>query len=249
MTDRPRSVLGRLVHLIRGALAGWVRDREQRNPQAVYEQAIRERTRHYADLKHGVAGILYMRNKVEGEIGGLRDDLARTHEEIRTAIRRGDDGSALALIERKQSLADELERAETEVEKLRADAEEALGNLTRFREEIRSLERERVRVAATLANAKARRRIQEALDGFSLEGEMRALEDVREYVARVRTEGRLEQEIEEAGLHSRLRAIREETRHDAARRELDELKHRLRPAVLPAESAAAAEPELAAARS
>ena len=68
MGNRNRSLLGRFVALIRGNLLGWMRDREERSPRAVYEQAIQERTRHYADLKRAVAGILYMRNKLEAEI-------------------------------------------------------------------------------------------------------------------------------------------------------------------------------------
>lgn len=240
MSDRPRSLLGRLASVIHGVFGGWVREREQRHPRAVYEQAILERTRHYAELKRAVAGILYMRNKVEAEISELRNELASTNEDIRTALRREDDPAALRLIGHKQGLQEELERAESEVDKLRAEAEDAVGNLTRFREEIRALEREKVRAIATLANARARRRIQDTLDGFQLEGEMRALQGVRDYVAQVRTEGRLEREIEDSGLEARIREIRRDTRAEAARRELDELKRRLRPAALAAESEVAA---------
>ena len=66
--------------------------------------------------------------------------------------------------------------------------EDAKGNLIRFREEIRALEREKGRIVATLANAKARRRMAEALDGLSVDADMRALENVREHVARLATE-------------------------------------------------------------
>ncbi len=240
MSRRPRSILSRFIALVRGALHGWVREREERSPRAVYEEAIAERTRHYAELKRAVAGILYMRNKLDGEIDQVRNALTRTHEEIRVALRKGDDAAALALVRRKQGLVGELERAEHEVERIRAEAEEAKGNLVRFRDEIRSLEREKVRMLATLANAKARRRIQEALEGFSVEGEMRALEGVREYVARVRAEGRLDEELPSAddGLEHRIRQIRADAEEDAARRELAELKRRMEPAALPAESSA-----------
>jgi phage shock protein A len=97
-------------------------------------------------------------------------------------------------------------------------------NLVRFREEIRGLMREKSRMLATLANAQARRRIQEALDGLSVDADMRALESVREHVARLSTEGNLERELGDPGLRTRLRAIRDEAREEAARRELAELK-------------------------
>ena len=112
---------------------------------------------------------------------------------------------------------------------MRVEAEDAKNNLVRFREEIRSLMHEKSRVLATLANGQARRRIHEALEGLSVDADMRALEAVREHVAKVSTEGTLERELGDDGLRTRLRAIRDEAREDAARRELDELKRQFLP--------------------
>lgn len=235
--DRPRSLLSRLRNLLRGMFAIWIRDSETQNPRAVYEQAIDERTRQYRQLKEAVAGILYMRNKLEAEITERRAEIARTHDDIRRAVRRGQDDISLTLIAQKQSLMEELERAERELEGVRSEAEEAKVNLVRFREEIRGLMREKSRMLATLANAQARRRIQEALDGLSVDADMRALESVREHVARLSTEGSLERELGDPGLRTRLRAIRDEAREEAARRELAELKQQILP-----EAATAAAP-------
>jgi phage shock protein A len=230
--QRPRGLFGRLRSLIRGIFAIWIRDSERQNPRAVYEQAIDERTRQYRELKEAVAGILYMRNKLEGEILERRAEIARMHEDIRRAVRRGQDDISLTLIAQKQSLMEELERAEREFAGLRAEAEEAKANLVRFREEIRTLVREKGRMLATLANAHARRRIQEALEGLSVDAEMKALEGVREHIARISTEGSLERELG-GEQRLRLRAIRDEARSEAARRELDELKQQLCPRSLP----------------
>ena len=224
--------LSRLGRLVRGGFAGWVRDREERNPRAVYEQAIDERVRQYAELKTAVAGILYMRNKLEGEIEERRVEAARLGDDVSRAIRGADDAAALALITQRQVLLEDLDRAERELAAVRTESGEAKRNLLRFREEIRSLEREKVQMLATLANAKARRRIQKAFEGFSIEAEMRALEGVREHIARTVSEGNLERELD-AGLDARIREIRVEARADAARRELAEIKGRLRPVLLP----------------
>jgi phage shock protein A len=236
--DRPRSLVSRLRNLLRGMFAIWIRDSETQNPRAVYEQAIDERTRQYRQLKEAVAGILYMRNKLEAEITERRADIARTHDDIRRAVRRGQDDISLTLIAQKQSLMEELERAERELEGVRTEAEEAKVNLVRFREEIRGLVREKSRMLATLANAQARRRIQEALDGLSVDADMRALESVREHVARLSTEGSLERELGDPGLRTRLRAIHDEAREEAARSELAEIKQQLLPEI----AAAAAPP-------
>ena len=238
-TRRP-GLLARFVALLRGTLMGWMKGREEDNPRAVYENAITERVKQYRELKEAVAGILYMRNKLEGELRDRRGELAHTLDDLRRAVKRGDDELALTLVERKQSLVADLEHAESELEGVRAEAEDAKNNLVRFREEIRSLEREKGRVLATLANAKARRRIQEALAGISVDADMRALEGVREHVARASTERVLDAELEGmVGLDARLRAIRDEAQKDAARAELEELKRQMGPVAEKAGSGAA----------
>jgi phage shock protein A len=242
-SEQPRGLFARLGHLLRGMFTVWVRRGERKNPGAVYEEAIHERTRQYRELKEAVAGILYMRNKLEAEIHERRVEIARLHDDIRAAIRQGQDDLSLGLIENKQVLMDELERADRDLENVRSEAEEAKANLVRFREEIRSLTREKGRILATLANANARRRLNEAIEGLSVDADMRALEAVREHVARVSTEGELDREIGgDEVTRRRLRAIRDDVRHEAARRELEELKHSLRPGKLAERASQTAEP-------
>ena len=231
MTSQRRGLVARLKGLLEGLFAGWVRERESRSPEAVYEQAIRERTAQYRQLKQAVAGILYMRHKIEREIRERRTDLTRLQVDLARAVRRGDDEVALALIPQRETFTQELHRVEAELAQVRDEVEEAKANLIRFRGAIRTLEREKARALATLANAQARQRIQEALKGLSVDSEMQALESVREHIARMVTESKLEGELEDEGLQARIRRIREEAQSEAARRELDELKRRILPAI------------------
>jgi len=241
--EQPRGLFARFRHLVRGMFGVWLRRTERQNPAAVYEQAITERTRQYRSLKEAVAGILYMRNKLEAEINERRVEIARLHDDLRGAIRGGQDELSLRLIENKQALMDELERAERELDGVRAEAEEAKANLVRFRDEIRNLTREKGRMLATLANANARRRLNEAIEGFSVDADMKALESVRDHIARVATEGQLDRELGgDDASRRRVRAIREDARHDAARRELEELKQNLAHAAIPDAAARHAEP-------
>jgi phage shock protein A len=171
-----------------------------------------------------------MRNKIESEINERRVEIARIHDDIRAAVRRGRDELSVSLIESKQVLVEDLERAERELQGIRTEADDAKANLIRFREEIRNLSREKGRMLATLANARARRRLGDALEGLSVEADMRALESVREYIAKVATQTELERELgEDADSRRRVRAIRDDARHEAARRELEELKRNLAP--------------------
>jgi len=238
-SERPRSLSARLRSLVHGIFAVWIRDGEQQNPRAVYEEAIHQRTRQYRELKGAVAGILYMRNKLEAEIVERRAEVARIHDDVRRSVRSDEDDLSVALINRKQLLMEDLERAERELEGVRAEAEEAKSNLVRFREEIRGLTHEKTRMLATLASANARRRMTETIEGLSVDADMKALEGVREHIARLSTEGSLEREIGDVRLRTRVRAIRDEVREEAARRELLEIKAQLRPEL--AEKAAQAD--------
>ncbi|MEZ4291316.1 MAG: hypothetical protein R3E53_12585 [Myxococcota bacterium] len=47
MTNERPGMVGRLRSLIGGSSGSWVRDREQRAPEVVYEQAIAERVRQH----------------------------------------------------------------------------------------------------------------------------------------------------------------------------------------------------------
>ena len=233
--SRRAGIISRLGGLLRGGASNWMREREEQNPRAVYEQAISERVRRYHELKQAVAGILFMRNKLEAEVSERRAELGRTHDDIRRSVTRGDDEVGLALIQHKQVLMGEIERAEREWSALVREAEEAKTNLLRFREEIRVLERERGRTLATLANARARRRLRAAFDGLALDADMQALESVRAHVAQIASEGELDRELgvsDDTG--RRIRALRADAEQEAARRELDALKQELRPRTLAA---------------
>src|SRR5262245_38877166 len=223
-----RGFFARLRDLLSGIFSVWMREQEAGSPDAVYERVIGERVRQYAELKRAVAGILYMRNKIEGEIRDRRAELARLHSDIAVAVQRNDDEVAVVLITQKDSLLQDLERSEKELDEVSAECEGAKANLVKFRAEIRNLEREKVRMLAALANARARKRIQEAFEGLSTEGEMRALESVRGEIERMKAESRIDVDMD-SGLEKRVRAIRDEAKLEAARRELDELKRRLRP--------------------
>jgi len=231
MTER-RGLIHRMASLLRGMFGSWVKDREGRNPRAVYESVITERIRQYEGLKQAVAGILYMRNKLEAEIIERRTEIGRSQDLIRRAVSRGDDAVALELISQKDQYTAEMEHAQKELAEVIGEVDSAKANLITFRHEIRALEREKVRMLATLANARARRRFQRAIDGLSVDGEMKALDSVREHISRLKTEGQLDLEMDDSAVSKRIRSLRREQRHEAARTELDEIKRRMRPQVI-----------------
>ena len=217
--DDPASSPASSASCAAASPAGSARREEQSNPRAVYENAIGERVVQYRELKEAVAGILYMRNKLEGEIDERRVELARTLEDLRRAVARDDDELAPRARDAEAG-ARRRPRARRARARgaARARPRRRRRTCVRFREEIRALEREKGRTLASLANARARRRIQETLSGLSVDADMRALEAVREKVARMTGEAVLDRELGAAhDIDGRLRSLREESRREAAR--------------------------------
>ena len=66
-------MLSRFFKLLGGKFSRWIKAREARDPEAVYESAISDRVQRYHQLKTAAAGVIYMRNKLERE---LREKLA-----------------------------------------------------------------------------------------------------------------------------------------------------------------------------
>ena len=104
MENGKPGMFARMRSLFRGIFGSWVREKEQEKPEVVYEQAIAERVRQYRELKDAVAGILYMRNKLESEITERRAEIARLHDDVRRCVRQGRDEMSLTLIAQKQQL-------------------------------------------------------------------------------------------------------------------------------------------------
>jgi phage shock protein A len=226
--------LARLVNLLRGGLTQWLGRREQRNPGAVYEAAIQERLDQYAKLRSAAAGVLYLRGKLARELEERSRDVSRLRNQLTIAVDRDDDEAALTLIVRRDALGTEVERLTAELGSLTNEAEAAKRNLVAFHDDIARLREEKVRMLARLANAKARLRLQETLSGLSTDGDIQALEAVREHVSRLVAEVQLVRESGDTDLERRLATIRDAETERGARAQLEEMKRTRR--LLPAAS-------------
>jgi phage shock protein A len=226
-------LLTRLANLVRGVLARWVRRREQRDPDAVYEAAIQQRLTHYGRLRQAAAGVLYLKGKLAAELAHQSAALASLRRQLDVAVETDDDASALALITHRDEVAADVTRVTAELTELTKEADAAKENLIAFRREIARLREERVRTLARLANAKARLRVQSALGGLGTDADIRALEEVREHVERLVTETRVQQELGDGELEKRLANIRNAEAEKAARAQLDELKRARREKLVP----------------
>ena len=77
---------------------------------------------------------------------------------------------------------------------------------------------------AQIEDAEARRMVQDQLDGFSVDDEMKALDNVREYAAQVRAEVKVSDELKRDSTDGRLERVREQASKKRAQDRLAEFK-------------------------
>ena len=225
--------ISRLKSLIGGKFSRWLKSREAHDPEAVYEAAISDRIRRYQQLKNAAAGAIYMRNKLERELKQKSAELAETAEQAGQAADLNEDQCALILIRRKHELETDCERIKEELAQLTVEAEDAKKNLVGFKSEIDRLKTEKVRMLARLRNAQARIRVERALEGLSYDEDLRALQEVRESIQQMLTQSGVNREIHGAEIDQKLEEIRRRNAEAKVQAELDELKRRRRPPLVP----------------
>lgn len=227
------GVFSRLTNLIRGTFTSWVNRREHRNPEAVYESAIRGRLDQYGKLRQAAAGVLYMRSKLASEVEIKTKTLKSLKRQLDVAVEQDEDGVALALISQQERLNEELERLRRELGELTQEAELAKKNLISFQSDVQRLREEKMRVMAKLANAKVRLQLQETIKGLVPDADIQALEEVRVHIEQLSAEVGISKEVADGELDEKFRKIREAEADSSARAQLDELKRIRRRQLVP----------------
>ena len=220
--------IGRMFSLFGGKLRRWIKTREARDPEAVYESAIADRVRRYQQLKAAAAGVIYMRSKLERDLKRKTTELVEVAEQSVQAADMNEDQCALILLRRKHELEAETERLKEELTQLTTEAEDAKKNLIAFKDEIENLKVEKVRMMARLRNAQARVRIQQALESLSYDDDVRALEEVRESIQQALAQAGVNRELHSAEIDEKLGEIRRRNAEAKAQAELDDIKRRRR---------------------
>jgi phage shock protein A len=217
----------RLANVWRGFLSLWISDIENRNPEAVYEAAIDERVRKHRELKKAVSGIVYLRNKLSTELEQAERELKEVMVQLPVALEEGEDEVALVLIQKKDELTAAVERLSGELGKISEQAEDAKKGLIAFQAEIEKLKREKDEMLAKRANAEARIKIQETLDGLSTDADVKALDNVRENIKKLQAEADIGSEVKGDSLDAKLSRIKERAASVSAKAQLSEMKRQM----------------------
>jgi phage shock protein A len=220
------GVVNRLANLWRGFLSLWIADIEKDHPEIAYENAINSMVGKYAKLKSATAAIIRRREDLDERYKRTTSDLAQTDAELNTAVATNQDDLAVMLIQKKNQLTADLSELKTDMETANTDAEAAKASLVGVQSEIRKLKAERDTMLAKMQSAQARIRIQESLDGLSVDDEVRALDTVRNHIKNTIAEANLSKELSDSSLDSRLAALKNQVGDVQARQELEAMKAR-----------------------
>ncbi len=220
------GLISRLSNLWRGFLSLWIADIEKEHPEIAYENAINSMVAKYAKLKSATAAIIRRREELDERYQNATRELQQTEAELSTAIETNQDDLALVLIQKKNQLAADIGEMKVDMESAREDADSAKSSLLSVQGEIRKLKAERDSMMAKMQSAQARLKIQEQLDGLSVDDEVRALDNVRTHIKNTIAEANLGKELSATSLDARLANLRNQVGDVQAKQELEALKAR-----------------------
>src|SRR3954471_14975936 len=218
------GVFSRLGNLWRGFISLWISDVEKQHPEIAYENAINSMVEKFTRLRSATAAIIRRREDVAARVQQATKELAQTEAELGAALETNQDDLALVLLQKKNQLTADLADMKGELDSAQADADSAKNSLIGVQSEIRKLKSERDSMLAKMQSAQARLRIQQQLDGLSVEADVKALDNVREHIKNTIAEANLGSELAGTSLDARLATLRNQTGDVVAKQQLAELK-------------------------
>jgi phage shock protein A len=197
---------------------------EKKHPEIAYENAINSMVEKYAQLKKATAAIIRRREELEQRLTVKSKDLAQTSADLNTAVETNQQDLGMILIQKQKTLSEEVDAIKADLQVAVNDADSAKSSLMQVQNEIKKLKAEKDTMLAKMASAQARVKIQEQLEGLSVDNEVKALEGVREHIKNTVAQANLNQEIAETDVEAKLKKLREQTGDVTAKNEWERLK-------------------------
>ncbi len=218
------SAFSRLANLWKGFINLWISDVEKEHPEIAYENAINSMVEKYTALKKATAAIIRRREEVSEQLANQQKELAAVNSDLNAAMETNQDDLAVVLIQKKNTLEASITELKSDMEVAQKDADSAKQSLMSVQNEIKKLKAERETMLAKMHSAQARMRIQEQLEGLSVDAEVKALDNVRTHIKTQIAQANLNKELGETDLDGRLKALRQTSGDVTARQQLAELK-------------------------
>ena len=218
------SVFGRLANLWKGFISLWISDVEKEHPEIAYENAINSMVEKYSALKRATAAIIRRREELAERLQTQQKELAQVSGDLSTAVETNQDDLAVVLIQKKNQLEASIAELQADADTAAKDADSAKQSLLSVQNEIKKLKAEKETMVAKLESAQARMRIQEQLEGLSVDAEVQALDNVRTHIKTQVAQANLNKELGETDLDSRLKTLRNASGDVTAKQQLNEMK-------------------------
>ena len=214
----------RLANLWRGFLSIWISDVEKKHPDIAYENAINSMIEKYTALKKATAAIIRRREELDARYQDKTKELAQVEADLNTAVETNQSDLGMVLIQKQKALQEEVASVKEDLAQAQKDADSAKASLVQVQAEIKKLKAEKDQMLAKMASAEARLRIQDQLEGLSLESEVKALDGVREHIKTTVAQANLNSELGETDVDARLKALRAQTGDVTAKSEWERLQ-------------------------
>lgn len=218
------NFISRLANLWSGFVSLWITGVEKRHPEIAYQNAIDSMIDKYGKLKSATASIMRRREDVAARLNSEQQELAAINADLNAALATGQDELGIVLIQKKNALEASIKTLEQDMEQARTDADEAKSSLIQVKSEIQKLKDEKDRMLAQMLSAEARMKIQNQLEGLSVDAEVRALDNVRERIKNTVAEAKMGSELRDSDLDVQLNKLRQSSGTITARQQLEEMK-------------------------
>jgi phage shock protein A len=218
------GLFGRLYNLWQGFLSLWITDIEKQHPEIAYENAINSMIQKYTQLKRATAAIIRRREELDQQFQEKSKELAQIESDLNTAVETNQQDLGLILLQKQKALSEHVAELRGELEAAVKDSDSAKASLLQVQSEIKNLKAEKDRMLAKMASSQARIRIQDQLEGLSVDAEVKALENVRENIKTTIAQANLGKELGESDLDARLKALRSKTGDVTAKSEWEKLR-------------------------
>jgi phage shock protein A len=187
----------RVTNLWQGFLSLWLTDVEKNHPEIAYENAINSMIEKYTKLKQATAAIIRRREEVDARLNDKTRELTLIEHDLNAALETNQQDLGMVLIQKQKALTDEVESLKVEHAQALSDADSAKASLMQVQGEIKKLKSEKDNMLAKMASAEARLRVQEQLEGLSVDGEVKALDNVRTHIKNTIAQANLNKELGE----------------------------------------------------
>lgn len=214
----------RLSNLWKGFVGLWISDLEKEHPEIAYENAINSMIEKYSKLKKATAAIIRRREEVSERLALQSKELAQVAADLNVAVETSQDDLAVVLIQKKNALEKEVAELKGDLDAAQKDADSAKSSLMAVQSEIKKLKAEKDNMLAKMASAQARIRINDQLEGLSVDAEVKALDNVREHIKNTIAQANLGAELKSTDLDQRLAGLRQQSGDVTAKQQLAELK-------------------------